>query len=114
SVNWEIELGRPRESLATRDNRVSSPNAAKTDAGACRCRRAFMPLGVLGDMTLDVFHLLGQTALVHTERFRAAAGRGLIKTGLGDGQDRAVFSLFQAEFDERGRLLRIIHFGIHG
>jgi hypothetical protein len=32
AVSWEIELGRPRESLTTNESRVSSPSAANTGA----------------------------------------------------------------------------------
>src|SRR2546423_14027967 len=84
SVSWAMEAGFPRESLATNDNLVLSPNAAKTEAGTCACRRAATLLLFLGDMAGDVFDLRGPTPIVHAKSFRPATGGDLVKAGLGD------------------------------
>jgi len=62
-VNSEIEQGRPLASLATRDNRVSSLRAAKTDAWRCFTATVLH--------CFDILHLLDPTTLVSAEAFEA-------------------------------------------
>src|ERR1700736_1169572 len=107
-----MEHGRPRQSFATSDSRVSSPSAAKT--GAFASRWAAILLRFLGDMALDVLHLLCPTAVIHAKRFEAAVAGDFVEAGFCDHKQRAGRGLLQPEFDERGRLLRIVFVGIHG
>src|ERR1700733_8508418 len=80
SASCEIDRRSPAQSLASSDNLVSSPRAAKT--GACaRCAATRLP--ALPDMALDVLHLLGPAPIVHAEGFRAPAARDLVEAGFG-------------------------------
>src|ERR1035438_1485034 len=73
-----------------------------------------MPLWPLCDMAFNVLHLLRPTAVIPAECFRAAVARDLVEAGLREQKQRAAGGLLQLEFDERGRLLRIVRFGIDG
>ena len=72
----------PRPSLASSDNLVSSPKAAKTVA--CFCSLVAVALGLLRDIRLYVFQLLSPSAFVFAEGFKAAVGRDFVKTGFGN------------------------------
>src|SRR5277367_6960572 len=114
-VSCEMEYGWPLESLATSVRRVSSPSAAKT--GARSLWRALPALKLflrLCDIFLDVLHLFCPTAIVLAERFGAASGGNLVEAGLGDYEKRARHGFLQAEFDQGGRLVRVIDIGIDG
>src|SRR2546430_5355426 len=101
-----MERGCPRESLATSDSRVSSPKAAKTRAGAFRLTA--MALGRLRDMALNILHLLRPAAVISPERFQAPMSGELVEAGLGEHQQSSLRGFLQPEFDEGGRLLRVI------
>src|ERR1700730_2846590 len=77
-----MEHGRPLQSFATSDSRVSSPSAAKT--GAFASRWAAILLRFLGDMALDVLHLLCPTAVIHAKRFEAAVAGDFVEAGFCD------------------------------
>src|ERR1019366_694911 len=100
------------QSFATSASRVSSPSAE--NVGARVCRLAALRLRRLCDMLLDVLHLRCPTALIHAECFGAAVTGDLVEAGLREHKQRAACGLLQPEFDESGRLLRIIYFGIDG
>src|SRR4029077_14451498 len=105
-----MERGAPPDSVVTSDRRVSSPSAAHT---AARCRRfaALMSLP-RRDMALDVLHLLSPAAVIHTERFRAAARGHFVEAGLGEQQQGFAGDLLWPELHKRRRLLRIVHLRI--
>src|SRR5882762_6636911 len=72
-----------------------------------------LPRG-LCNMLLDVLLLLCPTAVIHAERFVAAVAGDLVEAGLAEHKQCAGRGLLQPEFDERGRLLRVILLGING
>src|SRR4029077_17441640 len=80
--------------------------------GARGRRLAANSLRPLGDMVLDVLHLLCPTPVIHAERLEAAVAGNLVEAGLGEQKQCAGRGLLQPEFDERGHLLRVIYFGI--
>src|SRR6266850_2988995 len=65
-------------------------------------------------MLLDILHLLCPAAVIHAECFEAAVAGDFVEAGLSEQKQRAARCLLQPEFDERGRLLRVIYFGIDG
>src|SRR5271169_1131628 len=65
-------------------------------------------------MVLDVLHLLGPAAVISAECFEAAVAGDLVEAGLGEQKQCTARGLLQPEFDQGGRLLRIIYFGVHG
>src|SRR5215470_5679267 len=98
-----MERGCPRESFATSDSRVSSPKAAKTGAGTRPL--AAMLLRRFCNISLDVFHLLCPTAFIPAEGFKTEVPGQIVKTALGEHEQRAIRCLLQPEFDQRGRIL---------
>src|ERR1700747_1187618 len=106
-----MERGWPPQSFATSDSRVSSPRAAKTGARAARL--AVMRLRPLRDIALNILHLLCPAPVIHAECFEAAAAGDFVETGFTEQKQCAARGLFQPEFDERRRLLRVICFGIY-
>jgi len=94
---------------------VRSPRAAKVLAAGCDpclkvearvIRFCFAPaLGLLGDILLDVLHLLSPAFVVADERFPAPAVGDVTKSGLGDFEERAGRGFLEMELDERGRFL---------
>ena len=90
SVSSEMEDGCPRQSFATNNRRVSSPNAAKTGA---RVWRRAMRLRLAGDIALDVFHLSFPPTLVHAECLEAAVGGNFTEARLNDNEQCAVCGL---------------------
>src|SRR5258708_848981 len=109
-VSWEIEQGRPAQSFATNDSRVSSPSAANT--GARTNRWTAIRLRGLCDIVLDVLHLLCPATVIHAESLEAAIAGDLVEAGLCQQEQGAAGGLLQPEFDERGRLFRVIYFRI--
>src|SRR5271169_3876166 len=105
-----MEQGCPAQSFATRDSRVGSPSAANMGARACSLARRLRK----GDMFLDVFHLLGPTAVVHAEGLEVAIAGDLVEAGLGEPKQCAVLGLLQPEFDECRSLFRVVFLGIDG
>jgi hypothetical protein len=65
-------------------------------------------------MALDVLQLLCPTAVIHAECFEAAVAGDFVESGLREQKQCAARGLLQPEFDERGRLLRIICLWIDG
>src|SRR6202050_949637 len=106
-----MEHGWPLQSLATRDNRVSSPRAAKPGALVWRLRVTGLRLS--RDIALDVLHLLRPAAVIPAECFEAGVTGDFIEARLSDHEQRAGGGLLQPEFDERGRFPRIVYLGIH-
>src|SRR5882762_1058662 len=72
---------------ATSDSRVSSPNAAKTDARARVI--AGCALGLTGDIGLDAFQLLCPSVVIHAERFQAAVAWKFVESRFRDAQQRS-------------------------
>src|ERR1700722_2873579 len=105
-----MEYGRPPESFATRDSRVAWPSAANTGARACCLTTVRLPR--LCDMFLYVLHLLSPAAVIHAECFEAAVPGNLVEAGLCEHQQGAARGFLKPEFDERGRLFRVICFRI--
>ena len=64
------------------------------------------------DIALNILHLLCPAAVIHAECFDAAVAWDFVETRLSEQKQCAALGLLQPEFDERGRLLRIIYFGI--
>src|ERR1051326_48452 len=79
AVNCEIDEGRPPESVATMDSRVSSPNAANT--GACARDFAAARLRLLRDIPLDALHLLCPAAVIRAECRGSPLGRDFVESG---------------------------------
>src|ERR1700730_13985227 len=73
-----------------------------------------MLLRGLCDMSLNVLHLPCPPSVILAERLVAAGAVNLAEPGLRQQKQCTVTSLRQLEFDERGRLLRVIHFRIDG
>src|SRR5262245_27746834 len=90
------ESAPPTPSFFTTESRVRSPSAKNTASAARSC--AFdMPSHVLG---------LGSPApFVHEERPFAAVRRHAVETRFHNREQRSLGGLFQAEFDERRRLV---------
>src|SRR5262245_32374677 len=84
--------------------RVSSPSAAKTGA----LPRPAAAVRARADMLRDVLQLLRPAAVVHAEGLGATSGRDAVEARLDQRQARARRRVFQAELDERGRLLRVV------
>src|SRR5215469_8323828 len=99
-VNWEIEEGCPPESFTTKDNRVASPNAAKT--GACALPLAARLLRCFCNISLNVLHLFSPTTLIPAEGFKTKVAGDILETRLCEYKQRAGCSLLQPEFDKRG------------
>src|SRR5271167_813848 len=73
-----------------------------------------MLLRRLWDMVFDVLHLFCPTAVIHAECFEATVAGDLVEAGLHEQKQRTLCGLLQPEFDERGRLFRVIYVGIDG
>lgn len=112
AVSRLIEADPSSQRRTTSCKRTVSPNAAKSgtdrnnsgDANAlCFLRKVF----------LDELDDDAPALLVGGEGFRAARERDLVEAGFGDGEHDAVGDFFQSKFDERGRLVRVIHAGLN-
>src|SRR5205823_4048935 len=95
---------------STRRRRVGSPSAAKTGAASASLRTATLRPR---DIARDVLGLLGPPLLVHAERLTAARERNAVEPRLDDGELGRAVLLFQAEFDERRGLGRIVDLRIN-
>src|SRR6202044_4232641 len=112
-VRSVMERWRPLLSLVRRARRVSSPRAAKSGAWLQGCRlrvwgRWLRGSGVLGDIGLDVVHLLGPSAIVHEEGFGAASGGDVFEAGLGDAKEGAGGGGGGGELDGGGGFVGIV------
>jgi hypothetical protein len=96
-----IERDSPFDSFATRASLVSSASAAKI--GVYFLRQTAV-LGVLGNVLLDVLHLLRPSIVVHAERLALPMRRDHVKSRLREHEQRAARNLLQPEFYEGSRL----------
>src|SRR5437868_10166080 len=103
-VRRAMESGPCADSRVTSASRMGSPSAVKT--GATRARSAPR------DMALDVLELRGPAVVVHAEGLGAARCGDAVEARLDHGELCAAFFLLELEFDQRGRLLRVVHLGI--
>src|SRR5262245_23966012 len=107
AVNWVIDSGPSFDRRETRRRRVSSPNAAKTDAESDSSAIA-RALAGMGQMFLDERNDHAPSFLVRAERLGAARERNAIEAGLDHGEQDAVYAVFQRERDQRRRLARVV------
>src|SRR5882762_6816132 len=97
---------------ATSDNRVSSPNAAKTDARSRVIGGG--ALGLTGDIGLDAFQLLCPSVVIHAERFQAAVAWKFVESRFRDAQQRSPRNFLEAELHQRAWFLRVVHGRVDG
>src|SRR5260370_21276198 len=95
-----MDIGPSSQRRPTRRRRVSSPNAAKSDAQSLGGTSAG-ELRRMDDVLLNYLHHDAPTALVRAECLRATRQRDAIETGLGDGQHDAVADLLPAATTHR-------------
>ncbi len=104
-----MERDSPRERRTTTRNRMGSPSAAKSVAGAAtRVSGRFTAVPFEGGY-LDL-----PTTLVLAQDARLAVGEKLIEARLGDRDASATFGVFQAECHKRHRFGRHILVGRSG
>jgi hypothetical protein len=97
SVSCEMEHRRPLQSLTIKDNRVGSPSAAKTGAGAWRLFAS--ALRAERDIAFNVLHLLRPAALIHAECLGTSFSGNVLESGLYEPKQRAACGRFQPKFD---------------
>src|SRR6202167_4626445 len=106
SVNSAIEYRCPLHNLESSESRVSSPSAAKIAAFA----RAL--LGPLGDIGLNILHLLPPPTVVPEQRLGPPLGGNPVKAGLRYREQSPTRGGLQPELNQRGFFLRVIHFRV--
>src|SRR5437867_9185853 len=97
----------------TSRKRIASPRAAKSGTELSNSAAA-TGLRRLRKVFLDELDDDAPAFFVALKRLCAARERDLVKAGFGNGEHDAVGDLFQGEFDERRRFVRIIHAGLDG
>jgi hypothetical protein len=105
AASLEIDCGGPLDSFPMSDSRVSSPKAAKTDA------RSWNSVGRLGrmlDMALNIRHLLGPTALIHSECFEPTVFGNCVKSRFREEKNGAAIFRFEPELDQGRGLDRVV------
>src|SRR5580765_1668565 len=107
SLKRVIESGPSVDRRRTRLSRVASPSAANTGA-AWRAAPPRLP-----DITRQLLGLASPSRLVHPERFSPSRAGEPVEAGLSDRHRGTTRRLFQPEFDQGGRLRRVIDLGIH-